>query len=201
MGVLPTNAIAWVYLHRGLGSPQALQHLYQQLRQLRFNNVRGTARRTALRGSRGGELVIGYLDHPMVGWVERECPASLLPLLRSMSGLFHRHLPRAWRQQRQAARANGSHLLSPIFSTLTINHNALFRYHTDGRNVSGYSCITAFGNFKGAELCLPRLRVAFALQPGALLMFDGAREQHGNLGFLSGDRISVVAYLRKLGSH
>jgi hypothetical protein len=36
------------------------------------------------------------------------------------------------------------------------------------------------------------------LQPGDVLMADTVNEQHGNVGLLSGQRISVVAYLRSM---
>jgi hypothetical protein len=42
------------------------------------------------------------------------------------------------------------------------------------------------------------LRVAFPLSPGDLLIADNNNEQHGNIGPLAGNRISVVAYLRTM---
>jgi hypothetical protein len=48
-------------------------------------------------------------------------------------------------------------------------------------------------------LCLPRLRVAFDILPGDLLIADTNHEQHGSISPRTGTRISVVAYLRELG--
>jgi hypothetical protein len=45
---------------------------------------------------------------------------------------------------------------------------------------------------------LPRLRVAFRLRPGDILIADTNREQHGNVGPIAGERISVVGYLKDL---
>lgn len=84
-----------------------------------------------------------------------------------------------------------------LFSTVTINDSVLCPAHTDGRNVSGYSCLTAFGRWAGGALCFPRLRVAFSLQPGDVLIAD-MQEQHGNVAPLMGTRVSVVAYLRSI---
>jgi hypothetical protein len=84
-----------------------------------------------------------------------------------------------------------------LFSTVTINDSVICPSHTDGRNVSGFSCLTAFGRWSGGALCFPRLRVAFAVQPGDVLIAD-MQEQHGNVAPLVGTRISVVAYLRSL---
>lgn len=88
--------------------------------------------------------------------------------------------------------------LCPIFSTLTINKSAIFRSHADAKNEGGLACLAAFGRFTGGDLCLPRLRVAFDLKPGDILICDNNREQHGNIGPLSGTRISVVCYLRSM---
>jgi hypothetical protein len=84
-----------------------------------------------------------------------------------------------------------------MFSTITVNQTALFRAHEDGNNLAGsLSCLAAFGNFSGAELCFPRFGVSCPMEPGDLLIGDTNRELHGNLGPLTGSRISVVAYMR-----
>ena len=88
--------------------------------------------------------------------------------------------------------------LDPIFSTVTINRSAPFLPHMDAKNEGGLACLMAFGEFTGGDLCLPRLRVAFRLRPGDLLIADNNREYHGNVGGIYGDRISVVAYLRSI---
>ncbi|HEX6822283.1 MAG TPA: hypothetical protein VF123_09530 [Candidatus Sulfotelmatobacter sp.] len=85
-----------------------------------------------------------------------------------------------------------------LFSTVTINDSVICPCHTDGKNVSGFSCLAAFGRWAGGALCFPRLRVAFELRPGDVLIAD-MQEQHGNVAPLVGTRISVVAYLRSKG--
>jgi len=81
------------------------------------------------------------------------------------------------------------------FSTVTVNRSALFTPHRDKKN-KGLACMMAFGEFVGGDLCFPRLRVAFRLRPGDLLIADTANEYHGTVGGIWDDRISVVAYLR-----
>jgi hypothetical protein len=84
-----------------------------------------------------------------------------------------------------------------MFSTVTVNRTALFRAHEDGNNLpGGLACLAAFGDFAGGDLCFPRFGVSCALEPGDLLIADTNREQHGNIGPLSGERISIVAYMR-----
>lgn len=84
-----------------------------------------------------------------------------------------------------------------MFSTVTVNRTALFRSHEDGNNLpGGLACLTAFGDFAGGDLCFPRFGVSCPIEPGDLLIGDNAFEQHGNIGPLSGERISIVAYMR-----
>ena len=86
-------------------------------------------------------------------------------------------------------------MVDPIFSTITVNKNVPFVSHVDGGNES-LACLATFGEFTGYYLCLPRLRVAFDILPGDLLIADTNHEQHGSVGERTGTRISVVAYLR-----
>ncbi len=84
-----------------------------------------------------------------------------------------------------------------MFSTLTVNRTALFRAHEDGNNLpGGLACLVAFGDFVGGDLCFPRFGVSCPIEPGDLLICDSSQEQHGNIGPLSGQRISIVAYMR-----
>jgi len=77
-----------------------------------------------------------------------------------------------------------------MFSTITVNQTALFRAHEDGNNLAGaLSCLAAFGNFGGGELCFPRFGVTCPMEPGDLLIGDTNRELHGNLGPLTGSQI------------
>ena len=84
-----------------------------------------------------------------------------------------------------------------MFSTLTVNRTALFRAHEDGNNLpGGLACLAAFGDFAGGDLCFPRFGVSCPIAPGDLLICDSSQEQHGNIGPLCGERISIVAYMR-----
>jgi hypothetical protein len=84
-----------------------------------------------------------------------------------------------------------------MFSTITVNQSALFRSHADGNNFPGsLACLAAFGDFAGGELCFPRFGISCPIEPGDLLIGDNNLEQHGNIGPLSGERISIVAYMR-----
>ena len=84
-----------------------------------------------------------------------------------------------------------------MFSTVTVNRTALFRAHEDGSNLpGGLACLAAFGDFVGGDLCFPRFGVSCPIEPGDLLICDSSQEQHGNIGPLCGERISIVAYMR-----
>jgi hypothetical protein len=150
----------------------------------------------------------------------------IIPLLGCVSGVLKEYLPDYWRDQEARAGRNGQRLVGfvlqesdniwrigaggrktkltkenteyPLFSTVTINQSLLFPAHVDAKNESGLACVMAFGRFAGGNLCLPRLRLAFRLRPGDLLIADTNREVHGNIGPIAGERISVVCYLRDL---
>jgi len=121
------------------------------------------------------------------------------PLCLTLQQLMAEHWPEAVKHLSARASSNGDMLVGaelrlfselpdvvapPIFSTVNINRNALFPSHQDGGNSCPPSCLAAFGEWAGAALCFPRLRVAFDLKPG-------------DVGLLAGTRISVVAYLRE----
>jgi len=84
------------------------------------------------------------------------------------------------------------------FSTITVNHNTIFRAHKDARNANGaLSCMACFGTFDGGELCFPRLGVAVNAQKLDLVVCDCPRELHGTLTPVLGNRYSVVAYTKE----
>jgi hypothetical protein len=234
LGTLPNGELTFLFLRNVTAPPEALQQGYKSLRGLPFNRVQSSLRKTALRGSKGGELVLGWLDDSRTGprpaahtWTHPTFYSFVLvPLLARFGELLQQYLPRTWATQVLIARHNGECLIGaelrslvgvelfrvlghcrqepwiiadapePLFSTVTINKNAIFRSHTDDKNGVGMVCITTFGDFIGGALCFPRLRVAFDIQPGDVLIADTNHEQHGNVAPMAGTRISVVAYLR-----
>ena len=169
----------------------------------------GTGGGTAL-GWMGNRKLKPSVDYPFLDQY------LLMPLLIAISERMRAYLPEEWERQVALAKKNGHRVLGsmlgnpdiprlsdpdPIFSTITVNRNVPFKSHVDGGNES-MACLATFGEFSGSYLCLPRLRVAFDIQPGDLLIADTNHEQHGSISPRTGTRISVVAYLRsfpKLG--
>jgi hypothetical protein len=199
----------FLFLRNIIPSKTVLE-IYSALRRLRFhkrNHSRGS-----VGNGRGGDTSLGWFDKP----VPRRLVATsqypmlycfyLLPLLNAVSGVMREYLPDYWREQAVVARRNRNMVIGseyrdmhpPVFSTVTVNRNVIFRCHADGKNNSALACLMTFGHFSGGYLCLPRLRVAFNLRPGDVLLADNNEEQHGNIGPLVGERISLVAYLRDL---
>lgn len=161
----------------------------------------------------GGGTALGWLDKRKLSpslrypFVDQYL---LMPLLIAMSERMRRYIPEEWDRQVNLAKKNGHRVMGsmlgdpdiprlsvqdPIFSTLTVNRNVPFKSHVDGGNES-LACLATFGDFSGSYLCLPRLRTAFDIQPGDLLIADTNHEQHGSISPRDGTRISVVAYLR-----
>lgn len=231
--------IKFLFLKNVFDSPDGRQSAYDTLRKLHFNPAK-LSKRPALRGSDGGELMMGWFQDPINnGGRPRRLVATDHPdhfpaynhvinqMFSLMADTIRKHLPEVWAEQLSRAKLNGRRLVGhiwtkddvkgiqqdtvdgprplptttdedwPLFSTATINYNTTCKSHTDAKNARGLSCLTAFGNYSGGALCFPRLRVAVNLKPGDLLISDTNREQHGNLE-KTGNRISVVAYLRHL---
>ena len=185
-------------------SATGVQSAFRQLRRLKFGDVRNS-NRTMLHRSHGGEMVMGYLRWPVPRVTRptirfpRAYLSTILPLCLTLQQLMTQYWPTAAESQALSALDNGDRLIgselrtftdvlaTPIFSSVTINNTVIFPSHVDGRNLRGPACITAFGNWSGGALCLPRLRVAFPLQPGDVLIADTTNEQHGKVGPLSTD--------------
>lgn len=231
-GKFEDGTTAFIYLPNAIKG-EAFEDAEFAVGRLKFNDVKNS-RRAGLKQSKGGELVLGYINFPAPRpmahnskqWMQY---IGLFRLLRKMGSIIRQLLPEYHEQQLQIAaqqpgflpwldyfpakylqNKEGRRKLKkwlddpeqrkdfPIFSTITINKSTLFRSHADAKNEGGLACLTAFGTWSGGEFCLPRLRVAFPLQPGSLLIADNNNEQHGNLGPLVGNRISVVAYMRAM---
>jgi hypothetical protein len=210
-GVTEDGATKYLFL-RDAFSGQLVENataLFQRIPTSESNHTRASLGRTG----KGGGTALGWIDGRLLK-PSRDYPLlnqfSIMPLLMAMSERMHKHLPEDWEKQAETARANGFRVLGgphghpdcphwmmpdPIFSTLTVNRNVKFRSHVDDGNDS-LSCLATLGLFTGYHLCLPRLRVAFDILPGDLLISDTNHEQHGSVGERTGTRISVVAYLR-----
>ena len=119
-------------------------------------------------------------------------------IVANFDGKIQAHIPESVvPTKKQGEAMMGYTVPGTMFSTITVNRSALFRAHEDGKNLDGaLSCLSAFGDFAGGELCFPRFGISCPFEPGDVLIGDNANEQHGNIGPLSGERISIVAYMR-----
>ena len=234
-GKFEDGTTAFIYLLNAL-PPYQHETTEWGLAKLKFNDVKNS-RRSGLKKSKGGELVLGHVNFPFPRMAAHtakqwEAYSHFMPLVQWLSATVQAWLPEYHAQQVSIAAEqmdylpwldwhgwDGPHKPSkkdvafwkkglrdnpkaratfPIFSAFQINKSTLFRSHADAKNEGGLACLTAFGKWAGGEFCLPRLRVAFPLQPGSILIADKNNEQHGNIGPLVGNRISVVAYLRSM---
>ena len=220
----PATTPKFLFLKNALPQKTVLE-LYPALSRLHFRKRNHSRLSVGL--GKGGDTAMGWFEKPyprlLAPTYRYPGPyfSHLIPLFDTLSRLIRASLPDYWQEQATAAGRNpnmvmgdpfrpGSALLrkatapsssvtaSPIFSTCAINRNVIFRCHADGHNSSALACVMAFGCFSGGYLCLPMLRVAFNLSPGDVLLADNNEEQHGNIGPLVGDRISLVCYLRDL---
>lgn len=131
--------------------------------------------------------------------------ASLRPLLASMDRLLAEHVPDRWQVQSRHADLVRPEWRIPgtVFTTVTVNNTYSTGVHRDAGDLeAGFSTLAVCrrGRYSGAELVLPRYRVAVDMRDGDLLLLD-AHEPHGNVPIMGSnpgldERISVVAYLR-----
>jgi hypothetical protein len=208
------GATAYVFL-RGVLSERVVSQTTAILRHVPVAETNHNRKSIVPGDKRAGGTMLGWKDGV------RLAPSAkyemldtwlFMPVLWEMSNRFAKYLPDEWKQQAKVTRASGDQILggmmgnpdlprlgvvNPIFSSITINRNIQFESHEDKGNVEGtLSCLATFGRFSGGLLCLPRLRIAFDVQPGDLLIAATGREQHGLVGGRAGERWSVVAYLR-----
>jgi hypothetical protein len=84
-------------------------------------------------------------------------------------------------------------LFDTVFTTIYLARNFRTAYHRDSGNLRGaLTALLPMGSFSGGELVFPRWRIAVALKPGDLLLFD-PQQIHGNLPF-EGKRLSAAFY-------
>lgn len=120
--------------------------------------------------------------------------------LRALDALYRREAPQHYRLQK-AAIPPQFQLFDTVFSTITVNRNFRTAMHTDrGDFRSGLGAlIVVNGKFKGCHLAIKRLRKAFELRVGDVLLFDTFLE-HGNTPIHAWDedcaRVSLVCYFR-----
>jgi len=118
-------------------------------------------------------------------------------LLHLIDKIYQKLMPDQYRMQRaQVSKAPRFGLGQTCFTSIYVVKKLRTAYHLDTNNLHGtMTALIAMGDFTGGELVLPRWRVAFALRPGDLLLFD-PQQLHGNLPF-TGNRLSVAFYCMK----
>jgi hypothetical protein len=118
-------------------------------------------------------------------------------LIELVDALYKQHMPILYAKQwAEVEKVPRWRLWNTVFSTIYIAKNFRTAYHTDSGNLSGvFSALMPMGKFTGGELVLPRWRIAFALKPGDLLLFD-PQQLHGNLPF-NGERLSAIFYCER----
>ncbi|KAG5509339.1 hypothetical protein JKF63_06649 [Porcisia hertigi] len=122
------------------------------------------------------------------------------PLLKHLDKLYSQLAPTHHHLQRVAIPAQYQ-LCGTVFSTITVNRNFRTAVHTDkGDFRSGLGVLSVInGEFEGCHLAIKKLKKAFQLKVGDVLLFDTSLE-HGNTEVMNPEnhwqRTSIVCYLR-----
>jgi hypothetical protein len=149
--------------------------------------------------------LIGYVgvtqDHPCRQTpLTRDHPEMLEGnerLIKLVDQLYRGQLREFYAKQRAVVeKAPRWRLWNTAFTTIYIAKNFRTAYHRDSGNLKGVmTALMPMGKYTGGELVLPRWRIAFALRPGDLLLFD-PQQLHGNLPF-EGRRLSAAFYCER----
>jgi len=123
-------------------------------------------------------------------------------LVREVEYVNKSELPGPWRRQREFMKNVSSMFKydNSMFSTVTVNLNASYRYHTDEgdfRGGIGNLVVLELGHDRSGILVMPRERIAFIVRPTDVLLMD-VHHMHGNLPLtLGGTRLTAVLYARE----
>lgn len=149
--------------------------------------------------------ILGYLDRSSgqpcrMTPLTRKRPELLYRnknLIRRVNRLYAQYKPQIHALQMAEVEKSPSYRLwDTVFTTIYIIRCLRCAYHRDSGNLRDVlSAIMVMGRFTGGELVFPRWRIAIALKPGDLLLFD-PQELHGNLPF-EGERLSAVFYCER----
>jgi hypothetical protein len=115
-------------------------------------------------------------------------------LIKLVDRRYEKYMPDVHAYQRAAIeKAPHCRLFNTVFTTIYLALNFRTAYHRDSGNLRGaLTALLPMGKFSGGELVFPRWRIAVALKPGDLLLFD-PQQIHGNLP-IEGKRLSAAFY-------
>jgi len=123
----------------------------------------------------------------------------MLPLLRTMSHIYARTLPKAFGTQNVKIRSEHRHGETP-FSTLTFLQSAPAAVHLDARNGAGsLACMTTVDTpkkYKGGAFCFVEYGVEIRVTPGDLLIAATPFHWHANLTPVEGEKYSIICYFK-----
>ena len=134
------------------------------------------------------------------GW-SLESPGVLeaaRPFVEAVDAVYRNELPHHWQRQRDFMDKVSADFKfnNTVFSTVTVNRNLRTAYHKDnGDYRGGMGNLVVLDGWEGGALVMPKYRVAFAPQPGDVLLMN-VHEIHGNLA-LVGERLTTVLYARE----
>jgi hypothetical protein len=102
-------------------------------------------------------------------------------LLCELNDSFEELMREAYDQQCKAVECISEFRIhKTVFTTVTMNRNAVTSMHVDTSDLGSYSPIVTIGNFCGYELCLPQYSFAIDIQPTDLALVN-VHEIHCNL--------------------
>ena len=127
---------------------------------------------------------------------------KVLPLIKSIDGLYQKLLPKFHSKQYAKAKQTHFKLANTAFTTITTNVNFKTSIHKDkGDDEDGFGNLAVIqrGDYTGGETCFPQYGIGVDVREGDIL-FMNVHEWHGNLPTVNvtkdAVRMSIVCYLR-----
>jgi hypothetical protein len=119
---------------------------------------------------------------------------------RAVHRVYEEELPRHWEEQMTFMKnvSPTFKYLNSVYSTITINHDAQFRYHYDRGDFAGglgNLVVLDGGEDESGATVMPTERVCFLVRPGDIL-FMNVHALHGNLPLNGKERLTAVLYAR-----
>ncbi len=116
----------------------------------------------------------------------------------SINRVMKESMSQQWTAQNELAKLSPVRMGASVWTTGAVNRNFQTACHLDtGDCKNTFSSLTTHGNFTGGAFLLPQLKLAFDVRPNDVLFCKTNMLWHCNAPIASGERLSVVSYLRQ----
>jgi len=153
---------------------------------------------------RAGQQTFSSCDpvqlHRPYAWVKKHPQLwnACAPYFDSVNLIMKQSMPKQWHLQKELSELSPVRMGESVWTTGAVNRNFQTACHLDtGDCENTFSSLTTHGDFTGGAFLLPQLKLAFDVRPSDVLFCKTNVLWHCNAPIVSGERLSVVSYLRQ----